>query len=102
MHLVNGTGNSPSLGRPTPGVVKQDTSSRGTVDTNDIGAKAWNVQWREASRRRQRQTNQHHGLVPTPPPPPHAHFRDLDSPNQPDSVVEVIVPESLDWGGGGD
>ena len=25
---------------------------------------------REANRRRQRQTNQHHGLVPTPPPPP--------------------------------
>ena len=28
-----------------------------------------NVQWREANRRRQRQINQHHGLVPTPPPP---------------------------------
>ena len=27
MHLVNGTGNSPSPGRPTPGVVKQDKSS---------------------------------------------------------------------------
>ena len=33
MHLVNGTGNSPSLGQPTPGVVKQDKSSRGSVDT---------------------------------------------------------------------
>ena len=32
MHLVNGTGNSPSLGRPTPGVVKQDKSSGGSVD----------------------------------------------------------------------
>ena len=33
MHLVNGTGNSPFPGRPTPGVVKQDKSSRGSVDT---------------------------------------------------------------------
>ena len=33
MPLVNGTGNSPSLGRPTPGVVKQDKSSGGSVDT---------------------------------------------------------------------
>ena len=33
MHRVNGTGNSPSLGRPTPGVVKQDKSSGGSVDT---------------------------------------------------------------------
>ena len=31
--LVNGTGNSPSPGRPTPGVVKQDKSSGGSVDT---------------------------------------------------------------------
>ena len=33
MHLVNGMGNSPSPGRPSPGVVKQDTSSGGSVDT---------------------------------------------------------------------
>ena len=33
MHLFNGTGNSPSLGQPTPGGVKQDKSSRGSVDT---------------------------------------------------------------------
>ena len=33
MHLVNGTGNSPSLGQPTPGVAKQDKSSGGSVDT---------------------------------------------------------------------
>ena len=33
MHLDNGTGNSPSLGRPTPGVVKQDKSSGGSIDT---------------------------------------------------------------------
>ena len=33
MHLANGTGNSPSPGRPTPAVVKQDKSSGGSVDT---------------------------------------------------------------------
>ena len=33
MHLVNGTGNSPSPGQPTPGVGKQDKSSRGSVET---------------------------------------------------------------------
>ena len=33
MHPVNGTGNSPSPGQPTPGVVKQDKSSGGSVDT---------------------------------------------------------------------
>ena len=33
MPLVNGTGTSPSLGQPTPGVVKQDKSSGGSVDT---------------------------------------------------------------------
>ena len=31
MHLVNGMGNSPSPGQPTPGVVKQDKSSGGSV-----------------------------------------------------------------------
>ena len=33
MHLVNGTGNGPSPGQPTPGVVKQDKSFGGSVDT---------------------------------------------------------------------
>ena len=33
MHLVNGTGYRTSLGRPSPGVVKQDKSSGGSVDT---------------------------------------------------------------------
>ena len=35
MHLVNGTGNSPSPGQPTPRVVKQDKSSGGSVDTTN-------------------------------------------------------------------
>ena len=33
MHLVNGTGNSPVSGTADPGVVKQDKSSGGSVDT---------------------------------------------------------------------
>ena len=33
MHLVNGMGNSPSPGRQTPGLIKQDNSLRGSVDT---------------------------------------------------------------------
>ena len=33
MHLVNDMGNSPSPGQATPRVVKQDKSSRGSVDT---------------------------------------------------------------------
>ena len=33
MHLVNGTGKTPSPGQRTRGVVKQDKSSRGSVDT---------------------------------------------------------------------
>ena len=35
MHLVNGPGNSPSPGQPTPRVVKQDKSSGGSVDTTN-------------------------------------------------------------------
>ena len=43
MHLVNSTGNSPSPGRPTPGVVKQDKSSRGSVDTTKTRSDAQRV-----------------------------------------------------------
>ena len=63
---------APSPGRPTPGVVKQDKSSGGSVDTtkNTFGpTEGQHEQWREANRRRQRQTNQHHALVARPPPP---------------------------------
>ena len=71
MHLVNGTGNSPSPGRPTPGVVKQDKSCGGSVDTTKtrLGPpEGQNEQWREANGRRQRQTIRYRGLVPPPPP----------------------------------
>ena len=47
---------SPSLGRPTPGVVKQDKSSRGSVDTTKTRSDPKvREQWREANRHRQRQ-----------------------------------------------
>ena len=69
MHLVNGTGNSPVSGIADPGVVKQDKSSRGSVDNQNTfrPTEGRNEQRREANRRRQRQTNQNHDLVPKPP-----------------------------------
>ena len=61
---------APSPGRPTPGVVKQDKSSGGSVDTTKFGpTEGQNEQWREANRRRQRQTTEYRGNVPIPPPP---------------------------------
>ena len=62
-------GQQPVSGTADPGVVKQDKSSRGSVDTTKTRSdpQGQNVQGREANRRRQRQTNQHHGFVPTPP-----------------------------------
>ena len=46
MRLANGTGNSLSLGQPTPRVVKQNKSSRGSVDTTktSLDPQGWNVQ----------------------------------------------------------
>ena len=61
-----------SPGRPTPGVVKQDKSSGGSVDTTKTRSGPRRVRMskgREANRRRQRQTIRYRGLVPTPPPP---------------------------------
>ena len=73
MPLVNGPGNSPSPGQPTPGVVQQDKSSGGSVDTPKTRSgpqRGQNEQWREANRCRQWQTISYRGLVPIPPPPP--------------------------------
>ena len=69
MHLVNGTGNSPSPRQPTPGVVKQDKSSRGSVDTTKTPSGPQKVRM-SSDRRRQRQTIRYRGPVPTPPPQP--------------------------------
>ena len=50
MHWVNGTGNSPSLGRPTPGVVKQENSFRGSVDTTKTRSGAQRVRMSSGER----------------------------------------------------
>ena len=70
LHPVNGTGNSPSLGRPTPGGVQQDKSSRGSVDTTQARSDPRRVGLCSGERpiAPPKANNQHHGLVPTPPP----------------------------------
>ena len=65
MQLVNGTGNSPSPGHPTPGVVKQDKSSGGSVDITKTRSDPQRVRMSS----RQRQTIRYRGFVPIPPPP---------------------------------
>ena len=57
---------APSLGRPTPGVVKQDKSSRGSVDTTKTRSGPQRVRRSSGDRpigAPHRQTNQHRGLV---------------------------------------
>ena len=75
MHLVNGTGNSPSPGRPTPGVVQQDKSSRGSVDTAKTRSDPQRVRMCSgegpigAAKGKQPTTE----ALCRPPPPPHEH-----------------------------
>ena len=72
MHLVNGTGNSPSPGRPTLGVVKQDKSSRGSVDTTKTRSDPQRVRMGErpigAAKGKQSNTE----ALCQPPPPPNS------------------------------
>ena len=67
---VNGTGNSPSLGQLTPGVVKQDKSSGGSVDTTKTRSGPQRVRMSSGERpigaAKGKQTNT---IVPTRPPP---------------------------------
>ena len=71
MHLVNGTGNSPSPGRPTSGVVKQDKSSGGSVDTTKTRSGPQRVIMSSGERpigaAKGKQTN---SMAPCHPPPP--------------------------------
>ena len=73
MPLVNGPGNSPSPGRPTPGVVKQDKSSGGSVDTTKTRSDPQRVRLSSgerpigAAKGKQPDTE---ALCPPPPPPP--------------------------------
>ena len=77
MHLVNGTGNSPSPGRPTPRVVKQDKLSRGSVDTTKTRSDPQRVRMCSG----ERPIDATKGKHPTteafyqPPPPNHHHHR---------------------------
>ena len=71
MHLVNGMGNSPSLGRPAPGVVKQDKSSRGSVGTTKTRPGPQRVRMSSGERpigaAKGKQSNTQ-ALCPPPPP----------------------------------
>ena len=69
MHPVNGTGyRTSSLGRPTPGVVKQDKSSGGSVDTTKTRSDPQRVRMSSGERpigaAKGKQTN-----TMAPPPP---------------------------------
>ena len=88
MHLVNGTGNSPSPGQPTPGVVKQDKSSGGSVDTTETCSGPQRVRMSSGERPmgaaggKQSDTE----ALCHPPPPPHpcawTQSVHLDAPGQ--------------------
>ena len=73
MHLVNGTGNSPSPGRPTPRVVKQDKSSVGSGDMTNTRSGPQRVRMSSgerpigAAKGKQSDTE---ALCQPPPPPP--------------------------------
>ena len=96
MHLVNGTGNSPSPGQPTPRVVKQDKSSGGSVDTTKTRSGPQRVRMSGgerpvgAAKCKQSDTE---ALCQTPPPLPVA-----DCPTR--LPPWVWVNEGA-WGGGG-
>ena len=61
----------PSPGQPTPGVVKQDKSSGGSVDTTKTRSGPQGVRMCNGERPiGAAKGKQHHGLVLTPPPPP--------------------------------
>ena len=75
MPLVNGTGNSPSPGRPTPGVVKQDKSSGGSVDTTKTRSDPQRVRMSSGERpitaaKGKATPWPHANPAPPPPPPP--------------------------------
>ena len=74
MHLVNGTGNSPSLGQPTPGVVKQDKSSGGSVDTTKTRSDPQRVRMSSGERpigaAKGKQSDTEALCQPPPPSPP--------------------------------
>ena len=77
MHLVNGTGNSPSPRQPTPGVVKQDKLSRGSVDATKTRSGPQRVRMSSGERpigaADGKQSDTEALCQPPPPPPPPAN-----------------------------
>ena len=90
MHLLNGPGNSPSPGRPTPGVVKQDKSSRGSVDTTKTRSGPQRVRMSSGERPTGAANNQIPRPCANPPPPPLL----LHAP------LQTLGPVTLPWCGG--
>ena len=82
MPLVNGTGNSPSPGRPTPGVVKQDKSSGGSVDTTKTRSGPQRVRMSSGERPIGAAKGKQSDIqaLCQPPPPPSAGRRGLPLP----------------------
>ena len=110
MHLVNGTGNSPSPGQPT-GVVKQEKSSRGSVDTTKTGSGPQRVRMSSGERpigaATGKQSDTEALCKPSPPPP---HRRPPSTPPQGPGAGDLDViwgpdspppPPPLFGGGGG-
>jgi len=106
MHLVNGTGNSPSPGQPTPGVVKQDKSSGGSVDTTKTRSDPQRVRMSSGERpigaAKGKQTNTMASYQPPPPGQQHTwlpcqspltleHHGQLMSPLEPQSCLKNIA-----------
>ena len=72
MHLVNGTGSSPSPGQPTPGVVKQDKSSRGSKTRSHPQRVRMSSRERPIGAAKGKQSNTK-ALRQPPPPLPRTH-----------------------------
>ena len=89
MHLVNSTGNSPSPGQPSPGVVKQDKSSGGSVDTTKTRSGPRRVRMSSgerptgAAKGKQSDTE---ALCQTPPHTHTAHGRVTADPDSPGNI----------------
>ena len=75
MHLVNGTGSSPSPGQPTPGVVKQDKSSRGSKTRSHPQRVRMSSRERPIGAAKGKQSNTKALRQPPPPSPEPIHLQ---------------------------
>ena len=114
MHLVNGTGNSPA-GTADPGVVEQDKSSRGSVDTTKTRSDPQRVRMSSGERpigaAKDKQPNtkalcqpplpKKKILLPLAPPSPHQitsvqPFRWSSREPQQSAMIRVVAPCARD------